>query len=355
MNDVSRPKAAHAQRPMNGTADGGATPAPRSSMLRRLNVGQMIAAPPEPIPWIVDRLVVKGGLTLLAGLAGQGKSLVTQALAMAAVCPQGGAVAGIEVEPGRVLIVDAENGPSEIHRRVHVLGLAPEHATRLEIVEADGFHLGRDLDALDALIREVNPDLAILDGFRSLWWVGDENKSEDVAPVLSSLRNLVRRRGVGTILIHHSPKSGQTYRGSSAIAASVELAFILERADGDDDRQRRRLRCEKSRPAPEPAPRWLRLAAEHELASGLPAIRAAEPFTEPRRERAPVAVGLAAEAVSLVTDRGPMPRAGIAHALGRQPSDGTIRRAVELAVNEGTLVRRGDGQYEVASHDGNAD
>jgi hypothetical protein len=280
--------------------------------------------------------------------------LLAVALGMAAVAPEGGEVAGIEVEGSRVLIVDAENGDREIHRRVHGLGLKLEHVSRLEIVEARGFHLFRDLGALQDRVGTFGPDLMILDGFRSLWPDGDENSSEDVTPVLAALRDLARDRQVGTLLIHHSPKGGQTYRGSSAIAAGIELAFILERIEGDDDRQRRRLRCEKCRPAPEPESRWLRLAAADELALGAGLLQQADPFTEPRVERAPARSRLTADVLQVLGSRGPMERADIARAVGRDPSDGTLRRAVKTAASAAELVQLEDGRYALASPPANS-
>jgi hypothetical protein len=57
----------------------------------------------------------------------------------------GGEVAGIPVKPGRVLIVDAENGEREIHRRLRSTGLDAEGARNLHIAEARGFDLRQDL------------------------------------------------------------------------------------------------------------------------------------------------------------------------------------------------------------------
>lgn len=313
--------------------------------LRRLDVATMIESPPPPVPWLVEGLVVKGALTLLAGLPGQGKSLLAQALAMAATRPGGGSCAGINVKAGHVLIIDAENGEREIHRRVHALGLVAEHAQRLEVVEAEGFHLRDDLGQLEELLRAVRPDLLILDGFRSLWPVGDENKSDDVAPVLDALRNLIRRSGCGAILIHHTGKSGQTYRGSSAIGGAAEIVFVLDTADGDDDPHRRRLRCEKCRPAPKPAPRWLRLATESDLSRGLAPIDHADPFLA-GGERAPQTASRAVDVVTVLRSRGRLTRPEIARELGFPPSDGTLRRAVERAETEGSITRLADNRFE---------
>ena len=126
-------------------------------------------------------------------------------------------IAGFTCKQQKVLIVDAENGEYEIHRRVKSLGLPSRGVT---VVEADGFHLGRELGELEALLEREQPGLVILDSFRSLWPGGDENDSCAVAGVLDPLRNLLRRLGPAGILLHHVSRAGNDYRGNSAIGAA---------------------------------------------------------------------------------------------------------------------------------------
>src|SRR4051794_40884637 len=184
------------------------------------------------------------------------ESLLAMALAAGVATDQD--EAGLVCHRGRALIVDAENGRYEIHRRVRTLDLPG----KVEVFEAEGFDLRNDLDALDSLLEEHTPDLLVLDSFRSLW-AGKENDSGEVAAALDPLRNLVRRFNAGALLLHHSGKGVVgDYRGSSAIGASCELGFKLAREPEDPERERRFLHCWKCRPAPEPARRWLRLAVE---------------------------------------------------------------------------------------------
>jgi hypothetical protein len=263
-------------------------------------------------------------------------------------------VAGIAVQPGRVVIVDAENGCAEIHRRVHALGLDVDALDRLTIVEADGFSLADDLGDLHELLASLRPTLLVLDSWRSMWR-GDERDEAEVASVLDPLRNLVRRHDAGGLLIHHARRDGSGYRGSGAIAASVELAFLLDRDENDPNRYRRRLRCEKSRPAAEPEPRWLRLASEADLAAGYALIDEAAPYLKPERERAPVAAGLASRIVDLLAERGPMTRAEIGRIVEKPAADGTLRRAVERAESAGSIEQLGDTRWALVFHNGNRD
>jgi AAA domain len=226
--------------------------------LRPLDVGEMVREQPPPVPWIIEGLAVAGCLTLLSGREGEGKSLL--GVSLAAGVAAGESIGGLDCEQGSALLIDAENGRYEIHRRVHALGLP---GSGVSVYEADGFHLGRDLNELAELLRELHPTFVLLDSLRALWPGGDENDTAAVAAVLDPLRNLMRAEGAAGLLLHHLSKGAGDYRGSTAIGASVELGFKLDRVAGDpESTDRRRLTCWKCRPAAEPERRWLRLHVE---------------------------------------------------------------------------------------------
>jgi hypothetical protein len=241
--------------------------------LRRCDVATMLATEPEPVDWLIEGVVARGTLTLLAGREKEGKSLLAMACA-ARGAAGGGMLAGIRVEPLRVAVIDAENGSRELHRRLRSLGLHADHAARIDIYEAVGHDLRQHLHEIEAVLRASAPDLLVLDSWRSLWG-GDENDSGEVSRVLDPVRNLVRKFNAGAVLIHHMRKNGG-YRGSSAIGASVENVLELSRHDDDEDRRRRCLRNPACRYEQEAGDRWLRIEADRELGALL--LDRAEPF-----------------------------------------------------------------------------
>jgi len=331
--------------------DGSVQAAEGPRHLHKLDVYKMVTTDPPPVAWIVDRIVERGSLSLLAGVAGNGKSLLAMAWAIAATQPAATMVAGVRVEPGRVVVVDAENGSREIHRRVRTLGLDTRTVERLGVIGADGFDLAADLGELEALLVALKPTYLILDSFRSLWH-GDERDEAQVAIVLDRLRNLIRKHNVGATLIHHARRDGSSYRGSGAIAASCELVFMLDRDPEDPEPNRRRLRCEKSRPAAEPAARWLRLASEDDLANGLALIEEADPFGGAARGHTSVTEQIVSQAVTAITKHGPLSASELARQLGRLPTDGSVGRALKRAGATGVLRRLDDGHWGLAK-DGN--
>lgn len=319
--------------PANGAQEGNAQA--RKAKLRRLDVARMVREDPPPVPWVIDGLVVRGTLTILNGREGEGKSLL--AMALAAGVTLGENQAGMDCHPGKVLIVDTENGSYETHRRVHALGL-PASVEVYEPAEGQRFDLRTDLGDLDRLLAAHTPDLLILDSFRTLWG-GEENDSGEVAKVLDPLRNLVRKHHSGTILLHHSGKgTGGGYRGSSAIGASAELGFTLAREEGDDDRDRRSLACWKCRPAPKPAKAWLRLSVER----GMVLIDKAEAPEEEVEPAQPVVAQLTAALLDAAGEE-PATVADLARLVGRDPKDGSVRNALAALQRSGEMDKTEDG------------
>ena len=81
-----------------------------------------------------------------------------------------------------------------------------------------------DRQYLSATIEAVKPKLVVLDPFVRLHRC-NENDVQEVAPMLSYLRNLQRRFHCAVLLVHHSRKGGHS-RGGQALRGSSELHAI---------------------------------------------------------------------------------------------------------------------------------
>jgi hypothetical protein len=308
--------------------------APPSGALRVLDIEQMIATPPPPVPWTVKPILVTGCTTMLAGREGRGKSML--ALAVAAAIGHGNDIATMPTTaPGRVLYIDAENGEREAHRRVHGLNVKPG---TLIYVEANGFNLKTHVHEIEALVDEHNPDLLILDSLRSLAPGFDENDSLQAEAVLRPIILLTQSRRMATCVLHHASRASGEYRGSTAIGAAVELGFTLGCHDDDPDETRRKLACWKIRPAAKPPPLWFSI--EPQLNGGI-LISEAEPF-EPR-----ASARESAEAALLGSLNGqPTTWATWAKAAGLDPKHGTARRARDRLVERSRVKQDEQGNWE---------
>lgn len=306
-----------------------------------LDVAKMVAEEPPEVPWQVDGLAVRGDVTVMTGDPGAGKSLL--ALVLGGAVARGESIAGIDCSRGSVVYLDAENGGREIHRRLHSLGVPEVDVT---VVEADGVNLRDEADfaGLEALVSKFGPSLLVLDSLTALWPGANERKTEDVAPTLYELKRLAERHGVAVMLLHHRPKDGGEYRGTTAIAAAAQLGFTLSRVKEDPQRTRRRLHCWKCRPAAEPEDRWLHLDAER----GMVLVGVAEPYVspdEPDAAFAPRRDGFVPQVLAALEGRR-LGLAEIAEVIGANPKDGSLRRATDHLVAAGEIARRDDKKFE---------
>ena len=321
--------------------------------LRVLDIEKMLATPPPPVPWVVEPILARGCVTLLAGREGRGKSML--ALALAAAIGRATLLLDVAGMPvglgGHVLYIDAENGEREAHRRVH--GLSVKAGT-LTYVEANGFDLKHHLDELERLVRTHEPKVLVLDCLRSLAPGMDENDSMQVEAVLRPVVRLTQQLQIATLLLHHASRASGEYRGSTAIGAAVELGFTLSRHEEDPMITRRKLGCWKSRPAAEPGPRWLTIKPDSD---GDILLREAAPY-EPERPT-PVQDELEDALRELVEGRGTRGTVvGVSttgttgwslvdfgEAIGRRKDDKTLRRAVARLEEAGLICRNGDGRW----------
>ena len=328
---------------------------PPVERLRVLDVEKMLTTPPPPVPWVVEPILARGCVAMLAGREGRGKSML--ALALAAAVGRATSLIDIAGMPvglsGHVLYVDAENGEHEAHRRVH--GLSVE-AGALTYVEANGFDLKEHLPDLDRLVRTVEPKLLVLDSLRSLAPGLDENDSMQAEAALRPIVRLTQQLQIATLILHHASRVSGEYRGSTAIGAAVELGFTLSRIDDDPmAATRRKLACWKSRPAAEPEPRWLTIRPD--ISGDILLVEAApyEPPTHtPVRDEIEELLrdliggcGGGGGAIGTTTTTPPSwSTADFARAAGREPGDWSVREAVKRLADDGLIHRNGDGRWQ---------
>jgi len=194
-----------------------------------------------PAPsWIVDRIVGRENICILAGAEGTCKSFLSQVLSLHVGRSQQGAVLGFDVKPGRVLILDEENGLVRLKDRL--ISLAKGYDLDLENVNVDfalNHHyklnspIDKRIDDLDELIERIKPDLIIVDSL-TRFLTGDENNSEDVRKLHSVLVRLINRHHCAWLLLHHVRKNGgrdtnASLRGSSDFSAMADLVWIIKK------------------------------------------------------------------------------------------------------------------------------
>jgi KaiC/GvpD/RAD55 family RecA-like ATPase len=320
-------------------------------VLEELDFMTLVSTPAPPISWVIDGVAARGHLAALVGREKTGKSLLALTLA-AQVAKGGGDVGGVGCLGGRVVLLDAENGLNELHRRVRRTGMTVAQVGRFEPVLTRGFDLLREEHhvQLGELLERTTPDLLVIDSFRTMW-SGDEVDAGQVAEALDPLRRMLQDTGIAGLLLHHGRKAaGQgadAYRGGTGIGASVEHIVVLERVANDTERARRRLSNPSTRIAAEMPDHWLAIEAGDDAVTF-------EEAHEFKGGRAPVRAELAEELVNVAlryAARGSeeahtgMTLTALAEAVGRKRDDRTVREALAMLAEDGLMLRTEKGPW----------
>ncbi len=234
----------------------------------------------KPPEWLLEGLLRRGGAAMVFRPAGVGKTLFVHTLAL--MVAHGRGVSSCEglLEAGghqgaKVLLVDGEMILEDIAERAR--GLSGALGIPLESLENITVYMKAAQDPRATFVDLVSPEWAmriiedtrangyevvILDNLSTLSpSLDDENAAVAWMP-LNNLIVALKGLGVAVVLVHHAGKGGG-YRGSSAIATTLETIVNLERVEGqacDDARFRVKIEKSRARGVPEVEGKVLRLS-----------------------------------------------------------------------------------------------
>lgn len=282
------------------------------------------------VEWLVDGILPVGGLGVLYGPSGGGKTFT--ALSMAFAIGTGTPWLGRGTLPGRVVYVAAE-GRSGLRARVEALeahnGLP---AGELHVLaEAVQFSRTDEVEDLVTAIRTQLPDdpsLIVVDTLARCLVGGDENLARDVGLFVAGLDRLREKFGCSILVVHHSGKGrDSSYRGSSALVGAADSVIRFEGSGG-----LLTLGCEKLKDGEAFATINAQLLATGDSCVVVPSA--------PKSPAAPATLTLVATAASLGSDW--IPRADLAKASGLPSS--TFQKALLGAVRLELLEQDGEGR-----------
>ena len=208
---------------------------------------------PDDYDWLVPNLLERQDRLVVTGGEGAGKSYWIQQIAVLSA-------AGIhpttfqQIDPIRVLIVDAENSEKQWRRRVRSLSIQaarygqvdPAETVRLATVPRLNLTDERDLAAVHRLVDEHRPDMLVIGPLYRLIPRAIQS-DDDAAPLITALDGL-RARGCALVMEAHAghAKDGTGARdlrprGSSALMGWPEFGLglqLIPPQDGDDGRTR---------------------------------------------------------------------------------------------------------------------
>jgi len=208
-----------------------------------------------PIRWLWPGKIAQGKVSMIAGNPGLGKSQVT--VGMAATVSTGGPwpVDGERCEVGNVIILSAEDDPSDtIRPRLEASGA---DLSRVYILDAvlDGplvsggetpraFNLKTDIEHLGSMLKKIGgAALVIIDPVTAYLGTTDSHKNAEIRALLSPLSELAGQYGAAVVAVSHFNKNASTealmrVTGSLAFVAAARAAYVVAR---DPEHEGRRL------------------------------------------------------------------------------------------------------------------
>ena len=183
----------------------------------------------EPVDWVVDGLLRRGGLSFLYAAPKVGKSSTARTLTRAVAL--GLPWLGRDVQQGGAVYLALEEMPVDVQEHFHQMDL-PETAP-VEIV------FEREPEAtfkkLDQLIDKLHPSLVVVDTLIQLVPIGDINDYARTARALQPLLALTRRSNAHVLCLHHARKRGGSHGaeglGSQALSGTVDVILSLKRGE----------------------------------------------------------------------------------------------------------------------------
>jgi len=212
----------------------GATPAPPSAWRPLLTAKDFLLAATEEMEWLIQGMVGKGTLSILAGPPKAGKSTFSRHLLMSVIL--GKDFLGRAACPGRVLLYSLEDPNNVSGKHLAQLGLQEdmplwgritrESADLVEIMRTD--------------IASVAPDLIVVDTMNVALDMRDMNDIVETTKKLTPLRELTRETNTAIVLLGHTRKtstgSGLDILGSTGLRAGADLNMIYHHDEETDTR-----------------------------------------------------------------------------------------------------------------------
>jgi putative DNA primase/helicase len=206
----------------------------------------------KPIVPVWPGALYAGKVTVLAGIPGDGKSLVSIDIASRVSVGAAWPCRDGRCQQGRVLLLSVEDDPADtIRPRADVADGDPK---RIEFIRGvsridengrrvlDTVSLIADLPEIEAKITAFGVVYFIVDPLTSFAG-NDTNKTADMRRLLDSLSRMAARTGVAVLVITHlnkrsdARKAMQLVAGSHVITAAVRVALVTARDPNDRHRR----------------------------------------------------------------------------------------------------------------------
>jgi hypothetical protein len=171
-------------------------------------------------------LVIPGCITLIAAPRSSGKTIIAEALGLALAT--GGLFRGERLPQRRVLLVDRDNPPALIRKRLRCLG--GQAVTGLKLLTRDKAPPLTEADAWAACPAEEY-DVIIVDSIGASTEGVSEKEGKLTQQYLATLKDLAHR-GPAILALDNTNKAGQNYRGRGEKGDNVDILYECRNITG---------------------------------------------------------------------------------------------------------------------------
>lgn len=192
------------------------------------------------VEWSVDRLLPKGGLSIIGAPPKCGKSTAARCLAAVVAGVGSGAWMGRKVRTGRVVYISLEGPASVVTQHMNQLRPPAERlalATQLQAMPP----VEDRVAALARAVHSYRPELVVIDTLERFLEIEDLTNYAEVSQAFQPVIDLAERERVHCMFVHHTVKamSGDSRRhgsellGSQCLIGSVDTVLIMKWTDGE--------------------------------------------------------------------------------------------------------------------------
>jgi len=192
-------------------------------------LGDLLNKPDEPVDYILENLLVAGGVSGVFAKPKVGKSTFARNLCMAVA--RGEDFLGLKTKRGECIYLALEEREDDIRKDFRAMGADGSEPIYIHAASAPA----EGIAALCELVGERKPVLVVIDPLFRLARIRDEKAYAETYAALGPLIGVARDTGTHVMFSHHAGKGMKTDSvdsplGSTAIAGAVSSLVVLKRA-----------------------------------------------------------------------------------------------------------------------------
>lgn len=173
-----------------------------------------------PVRWLIKGVLPRGGLCMVFGPSGVGKSFYALGLAFDLAFEEPVIYVAAEGESGygtraRALIKHHKKQPKDL---TFVLGT-------VDLFDSE------DMSEFKRMSAVYTPSLIVIDTLAMSTGTADENSARDMKVIIDGCKRLSRELESTILLVHHTNKEGREARGSGSLFAACETVIRITRSD----------------------------------------------------------------------------------------------------------------------------